>query len=225
MDTEQLTQLVIEKLDQQGVFYTRAEVIRGGLNPAQRLLTLAHPEFLTTRVTVTVSPDQPFLDLRTLTDPSGAVIGNRLRHVRRVVLGDVTADTPQTTPATGEVGFLRPVSLTRLAATRIDWMAHQGEVRYYWQWGPYWLGLYKRPIAATTITIIARTAPRLLTEETPTQLPDIAATYHALVSDIAVGLTLIKEGEPHGARGFARLQAALGLVTTHTPPTHPQGVA
>jgi len=205
----EIQQLVSLKLGEQTAFYPTNEVTRSGINPAQRLLCLVYPLLLRQRATVTVVADMPFIDLRTLTDASGLVLGTRIRRIRRVVLGNVSADAPTRNAATDELTELRETSVAALAGRANDWMRHQGAVRHYWRWGPYWLGLYRRPIDTTTVTVIYDAAPVVLTLGTDT--PQVQDVYHRVIADVATGLLLVKEGAPQGAHGVTRIVEALNL--------------
>ncbi len=211
MTLTEIVTLVEHKLGDQTTFYTDAEIVDQGINPAQRLMCLAYPALNTVRTAVTVTSDTPFIDLRTLLDLSLNIIGNRFRHIHRVSLGNVTDDIATPTAATGELERLEPTSIKRLAG-RNDWMSLRGEVRRYWMWGRYWLGIYKRPIASTTLTIIYRAAPAPLALASPTGVPDIPAVYHPVIAEIATGMLILKEGDPQTTRGMARIGMGLNLL-------------
>jgi len=210
MDTAQLAQLVSLKLGEQTAFYPTEEIIRGGLNPAQRLLCLVYPQLLSQRFVYTASTEVPFIDLRTLLDGSGNLVGNRIRKIRRVILGDISGDTPLNSTTTGEFTRLRPTSVFALASQR-DWMAQRGEVRKYWMWGDVWLGIYKRPVVDTTITLVFDALPLQLSIDALSAMPSIDEVYHAVIAEIATGLLLIKEGNPQGNLGLQRVVQALNL--------------
>lgn len=201
--------LVALKLGEQPLFYPPDEVTRSGINPAQRLLCLTYPLLLTQRVAVTVDPDLPFIDLRGVTDASGVIIGNRIRGIVRVVLGNVESDAPVRNAVTGELSELRETTIGALSKRSNDWMSHRGLIRHYWQWGTYWLGLYKRPITATTVTIIYGASPAQLVSGSDT--PQTQDVYHPVIAEIATGLLLVKEGSPQGERGLKRISEALQL--------------
>lgn len=210
MTLTDLIQLVSLKLGEQTLFYPPEEVVSAGLNPAQRLLCLVYPLLLRTRYTWTVNADLPFIDLRQITDANSVIVGNRIRRVVRVILGDVSADTPVINAATGEYRELVATSIKRLAATN-DWMAQKGEVRKYWLWGKLWLGLYKRPIDTTTVTIIFDAAPVPFSLVTPDQVPSVQSAYHPVIAEVAAGLLLQKEGKIEGERGLQKITQALNL--------------
>lgn len=200
MNLGDLLQRVNLKLGEQSLFYPEAEIVLNGLNPAQRLLCLAYPTLLQKRVALTVGPDQIFNDLRLVTPT--------IRKINRVVLGDVTAELGTPVPYTGELKRLLPTTLDRLAGFN-NWMQKTGLTTKYWMHGPFWLGLYKRPMTTLTITVLydAMPTPFVLTE--PGTIPDISQTYHPILADIAAGLLLAKEGVPVGTRGLTRLVMAM----------------
>ena len=206
-----IIQLVHLKLGEQHTFYPQSEIVVQGINPAQRLLCLAYPTLNYVRTTVDVTADQAFIDLRTLPDASGNIIGNRFRSIRRVVLGNVTDDVSVISASTGELREIHHSSVKRLAG-RNNWLSLHGEVRKYWLWGQYWLGLHKRPIDTTTITVVYAAAPTPLVLEVPTAVPDIPAVYHAIIAEVATGLLLMKEGDPQATRGLARIHSALNFT-------------
>ena len=198
-------QLVSLKLGEQVVFFPNAEVGRA-INTAQRLLCLRYPALLRQRATLTVIADNPFIDLRTLQDASGSTLGNRLRHVRRVVLGSVMADAPVRNTTTGSLFELRATNVQVLAWRARDWLQHQGDPRYYYLHGPLWLGLYPRPIVATTITVVFDAAPAPLVDDA--HVPQVDEVYHPIIAEVAFGLLLVKEGNQ---RSLAIVQDALSL--------------
>lgn len=203
-----LVQLVSLKLGEQTAFYPTEEIIRGGINVAQRLLCLTYPKLLRQRVTHTVNADLPFVDLRTLLDSGGVRIGNRIRKVHRVMLGDVSGDAPTRNAATDELRELRLATLEKLTY-RPAWMQEKGQINYYWMWGRYWLGLYKRPIDTTTFTVIYNAVPTPLVLDA--DVPDVQAAYHRDIAEIATGLLLAKEGDPQGVSGLRKILTALDL--------------
>lgn len=210
MDTAQLIQVVSLKLGEQTAFYPPEEIVRGGLNPAQRLLCLVYPQILTQRFVTTVVTEVPFVDLRTLRDSQNNLVGNRMRRVKRVSLGDIGGDVPALSASTSEFLRLRPVSIQSLASQR-DWMTQRGEVRKYWMWGDVWLGVYKRPVADTTVTIVFDAAPVVLSVNNLSASPSVDDVYHAVIAEIATGLLLVKEGNPQGNLGLQRIVQALNL--------------
>lgn len=202
MTLSDLYQRVNLKLGEQSLFYPQAEIIRGGLNPANRLLCLAHPALLQQRVLITVAPEEAFVDLRQTS--------TRIRRVRRVVLGDMTGEQPVLNVATGEYRDLTSTSVGRLAS-QANWFTQRGTLDHYWQWGPFWLGFYRRPFAATTITVIFDATPTPFDEATMEQEPEIDTVHHPRIADIAAGLLLLKEGQPQASRGVQWIQHALSL--------------
>ena len=204
-----LQNLVAIKLGEQSLFYPPDEITRSGINPAQRLLCLTYPLLLQQRATVTVNPDLPIIDLRQVTGADGVILGNRIRSLRRVVMGNVLTDAPVRNAITDELFELRETTVAALSKRANDWMSQRGLIRHYWKWGTYWIGLYKRPITATTITVIYDASPaQLIFDADEPQVQDV---YHRVIAEIATGLLLVKEGNPHGEQGLKRIAAALGL--------------
>lgn len=216
MTLSDLIQLVLLKLGSQTAYFPQEEVIRSGINPAQRLLCLTYPALLRQRATLTVVSSNPFVDLRTLQNAAGGTVGNQFRRIRRVMLGTVLADTPVRNAATDELLSLYPATTHALAHRSREWLRHTGQPRYYYIHGSVWLGLYKRPIADTTITVIYDSAPTPLVNSA--DIPQVQEVYHRVIADIAYGLLLVKEGDPQGAQGLRIVASALGLSST-------QGVA
>ena len=209
MTLSDIQNLVALKLGEQSLFYSPEEVIRSGINPAQRWLCLVYPLLLRQRATVTVNADLPFIDLREVTDSAGVRLGNRIRRVSRVVIGDVSSDVPIPNAVTNELFELRETTVDALSRRANDWMSQRGLIRYYWKWGTYWLGLYKRPITATTVTIIYDASPTQLVFDSDD--PQVQDVYHRVIAEIATGLLLVKEGSPQGERGLKRIVVALAL--------------
>ena len=209
MTLSDLQNLVALKLGDQSLFYPPEEITRSGLNPAQRLLCLTYPLLLQQRATVTVDPDLPIIDLRQVTGADGVILGNRIRSLRRVVMGNVLTDAPVHNAITDELFELRETSVAALSKRANDWMSHRGLIRHYWKWGTYWIGLYKRPITATTITVIYHAVPaQLVFDDDEPQVQDV---YHRVITEIATGLLLMKEGNPQGEQGLKRIATALML--------------
>jgi hypothetical protein len=208
MTLSDLYQRVNLKLGEQSLFYPVGEIVRQGLSPAQRLLCLASPMVLQERALVTLLPEQPFIDLRT--------VSTRIRKIRRVVIGDITGNAPVVNASTGEYLDLIPTTLGRLAS-QDDWFSQRGKLKNYWRWGAYWFGVYKRPFETFTLTLMFDATPTPLDETTMDQVPDIAAIHHLRIADIAVGLLLLKEGPPQTARGMEWIMRGLNMqqpVTT-----------
>lgn len=209
MTLSDIAQLVSLKLGEQSLFYPKDEIIRGGINPAQRLLCLAAPKLLRQRVTHTVNADLPFIDVRTLRDSDGILFGDRVKRVNRVILGDVSGDAPVRNTTGDDLLELRKMTLQRLMYTN-DWMRQRSEVRRYWLWRKYWLGLYKRPIDSTTITVIVNATPAELVNDT--DVPQMQAVYHREIAETATGLLLVKEGTPQGVQGLQRVGDSIQRV-------------
>lgn len=203
MTTYDLLQRMYVKLGEQTRFYTPEEMVLNGLNPAQRLLTRVYPQLLPKRRLLTVTADLPFYDLRLL-DPQLSS-----RRVWRVVLGDVTTDAPTPSVASGELHDLTRTTVTKLAYHR-DWLNQRGPLEHFWTWGTHWLGLYKRPVYAASVTVIYGAVPTPLNVDIPTGVPDIIGAYHPLLSDVATALVLAKEGGVEGQRALATIANALG---------------
>ena len=205
MTFSDIRQLVWLKLGSQVIYFPDAEVDRA-VNCAQRLLCLRYPTLLYNRATLTVNADNPFIDLRTLQNASGETIGNRLRRVRRIVLGSVMVDVPVHNTVTGELRELRYTNVQVLASVARNWLSRRGDPRYYYLHGAVWLGLYHRPIVATTITVVFDAAPQPLVSDI--DVPQVDDVYHRVMAEIAFGLLLVKEGNPHSLN---ILVSALGI--------------
>jgi hypothetical protein len=213
MTTAELIQYVSIKLGEQTAFYTQDEIVKNGLNPAQRLLCLAHPRVLNQRAVFTIGAERPFVDLRLVQNSNGDIVGNRVRKINRVVLGDVSDDVELPSSTTGELRRLRSTTLTALI-TEKNWLKQRGEVRRYWQWGKVWLGVYKRPVVDTTVTLIYESMPTPLSIDNPDVSPDVQDVYHTVIAETAVGLLITKEGAPDGVRGVQKVMQALQIQQT-----------
>jgi hypothetical protein len=200
MTLSDLLQRMNIKLGEQSTFYPEEEKVASGINPAQRLLCLAMPLLLQKRALLTIQPDQIFTDLRTITPT--------IRTINRVVLGDVTTSHSDPVAWTGELTRLLPTTLQRLGGMA-DWMEQTGPTRKYWLHGPYWFGLFKRPMITLYVTIIYEAMPPVLSVHELSAVPDIPQAYHPLIADIATGLLLQKEGDIEGKRGLALIMGAL----------------
>jgi hypothetical protein len=88
-------------------------------------------------------------------------------------------------------------------------MSQRGIVRQYWLWGSYWLGLYKRPITATTITVVYDAVPKQLRVDA--DIPQVQDVYHAAIAEAAAALLTVKEGTPVGERALTKIAQALQL--------------
>ena len=200
MTLGEILQRIRVELGEQSTFYPEPEIVESGVNPAQRLLCLAYPMLLQKRVVLSVAPEQIFTDLRQITPT--------IRRINRVVLGDVTANNAQLSATTGELKRLLPTHLHRLAGMN-DWIAHRGKTKNYWLFGPFWFGLYRRPMDTLTLTLIYDAMPTKLVLEEEDALPDISSVYHPSLIDVAVGLLLQKEGAPETTRGMMRITETL----------------
>jgi hypothetical protein len=210
MTLDELIHLTHMKLGEQGAFYPPAEIVRGGLNPAQRLLCLHYPLLLPFRVVVTAQVEQPFLDLREVTDAAGVRMGPRIRRVDRVTLGTITDESATPSAGTNERTDLRRTSVQRLSWQR-DWLRERGMVRQWFLWGRLWLGLVRRPVAETTLTLMGTAIPRPLVLEEVDSEPEVVRAYHPVIAEIATGLLLVKEGDPAAQLGQQRITHALQL--------------
>jgi len=207
MNTAELITRVQTKLGANTRLYPDEEVVESGLNPALRLLCVFRPDALITRVTVALVAEQLTVDLRQVMP--------RAWHIRRVMLGTITGDDITRVAATGEFRDLRPVSLHQLFYRR-RWLAEVGTPQYYFLWGAFLLGVYRRPVTATTLTIEARAVPLPLTVATPTAVPEIQEVYHPLLSDVAEALLLMKEGVIEIEKAGAVLSTALNDTAFRT---------
>jgi len=200
MNTTELITRVQTKLGANTRLYPDEEVVQSGINPAMRLLCLFRPDALITRTTVALSAGQLTVDLRQVMP--------RAWRVERVLLGTMIGDDPTRVAATGEFRDLRPVSVHQLFYRR-RWLAEVGNPQYYFLWGAFLLGVYRRPTTASTITIEARSVPLPLSTAMPAAVPEVQEVYHPLISDIAVALLLMKEGITEIEKAGALLSMAL----------------
>ena len=191
-----LLQRIWDHLGGNTTFYVEEEVIVNGINPAMRLLCLLKPELLSQRVLVTISAEQSFVDMRE----------SAPRHwiLRRVVLGDITGATA-TKSAYGEFVDLPYMSLDQLSA-HTDWFRRRGPIQGYYRHGRFHLGVYKRPEADRSITLIFRAVPTAFTTDTMGNSPAFADVWHPLVGDVAAALLLLKEGN-------VQIEKARGMLT------------
>lgn len=208
MTTFELLQRIQQRLGEQTAFYGDAELVANGLNAAQNLLALARPPLLRQRTTLSVVSDVPFYDLRET--------NRRILRLQRVVLGTITGDALTPDSTTGLTGDLTPIAVARLASTRSDWFTVHGPVEHYWQWGD-WLGVYPRPLTATTLTLVYDALPTPLTLAVPDGVPDMAAVYHPMLAEVAAALALIKEAGAEGQRGLADVARLLGVKASPAP--------
>lgn len=197
---------VSQKLDENSTYYPFEIIALDGLNPAQRLLSLTRAP-LSRRVTAVVGADTATVDLRT--------VAPRLWKLDRVVKGDATTDLP--TASALSYGSLYPTSLPGLAWQR-DWLLKRGEMTSYWRWGDHWLGVSRRPFAATTITLIFRALPLaftpgdVVTATSPES--ELGEVWHSLICDIAVALLLLREGAGEIEKAQQVLSQVLGSEMT-----------
>jgi len=182
MTVNELIQRIREKLGTVQ-FYTEAEVIANGINPAQRLLCLLRPDALSQRTTVTLSTNEVFVDLRQASIATW--------QIRRVVLATTTGENASR--SNGDFRDILPVSLNWLMGRR-DWFTQKGAVTRYARQGRFWLVFYKRPVQSETITLIYRSVPTAFDMTDLASEPDIQSSYQPLLADIATALLLMKEG-------------------------------
>jgi len=182
MTVNEILQRIGEKLGT-FEFYTQAEMIANGLNPAQRLLCLLKPDALTQRTTVTLAANEVFVDLR-----QAAI---QAWQIRRVVLGTITGEDAGR--SNGEFRDILPASLNWLTGRR-DWFTKAGSVERYARYGRFWLVFYKRPVQSETITLVYRGVPTAFTTTSLASSPDVQTSYHPLLAEIATALLLCKEG-------------------------------
>lgn len=196
MTGSDIHQRIWDRLGGNTTFYVEEEIIVNGINPAMRLLCLLKPELLTQRVTVNLLAEQTFIDIREQAP--------RNWSLRRVVLGTITGDTPTKT-AYGEFVELPYLSLDHLNA-RDDWFKQRGPIQGYWLHGRFHMGVYKRPEADRTLTLIFRAVPTAFTTNTMDQSPAFADVWHPLIADVGAALLLMKEGN-------VQIEKARGMLT------------
>lgn len=188
-----------EILGENSTLYPQDEVILNGINPAQRLLCLMRPDLLTQRVAVSVIQNQMFIDLRQEAP--------RAWQITRVVVGDVTGDAP--VRSNGELYDLTPASLKQLMRRR-NWWQHLGRMANYWRHGRYWLGIYRRPLTAYTLTLVSRAMPTAFRRDQFDGVPDVATAWHATIAKVAAPLLLIKEGSAEIQKAMQMLMEVFG---------------
>ena len=186
-------------LDQNSTFYPPAEVIRSGINPAQRLLCLLRPDLLTHRLPITLVAGQMVIDLRQEAP--------RLWAIRRVTLGNVSVDPP--VKSNRQLHDLTPIGLNTLQRKRAWWL-HEGPMENYWRHGREWLGVYRRSVLAETITLVYRAMPTAFRDDQLDGEPDIAEIWHTTIARVAAALLLMKEGGGEIDKALLLLQETLG---------------
>jgi hypothetical protein len=204
MTVNEILQRIGEKLGT-FEFYTQAEMIANGLNPAQRLLCLLTPEALTQRTTITLAANEIFVDLRQSAINSW--------QIRRVILGTITGE--DATRSNGEFRDILPASLGWMSGRR-DWFTKTGAVQRYARHGRFWLVFYRRPVQSETLTLIYRAVPTAFTTASLASTPDVQSSYHPLLADIATALLLIKEGVTESDKAVRMLSEIFG--TEHFEP-------
>ena len=197
---------VSQKLDENTPYYPSSSIVLDGINPAMRLIAMRKVH-LTRRTTQVISAESVTVDLRQAAP--------RLWRLKRVVLGTITGDDPSISGT--EYRRINPASLESIAWQR-DWFLHRGAVTQYWHYGQHWIGMYKRPIAATTITLIFDAMPLAFTIEDitgPSQSsPELPEVYHPMIADIAYALLIVKEGAVESTRAEQVLQLVFGQELT-----------
>ena len=200
MTGSDLLQSIWLKLGGNATFYPETEVIVNGINPAMRLIAMLKPESLTQRVALTLVAETSLIDLREHAP--------RAWMLRRVMLGTVTGDTPTKTDY-GELRALVRTSVAKLSWER-NWFSKRGTPTDYYQHGREWMGVYKRPTADRTLTLIYRAIPTAFTTGTMDASPVFADVWHPLIADVATALLLIKEGETQIQKAQGILSLAFG---------------
>ena len=97
------------------------------------------------------------------------------------------------------------MSLDQLNA-RGDWFKQRGPMQGYWRYGRFHMGVYKRPEADRTITLIFRAVPTAFSTNTMDQSPELADVWHPLIGDVGAALLLLKEGN-------IQIEKARGMLT------------
>jgi len=205
LTVNELVQMVWNRLDNNMTYYSKEEVILNGINPAQRLLVLFKPELLQQRVSVSVSKDQAFIDLRE--------VAPRAWRINRLVLGTIPGVSASGGGGT-EVTYddkqaLKRMSLSQLAWRR-TWFRERGKIRGYYSVGRFRIGLYKRPAEARTLSLVYSAMPTAFTINDLASTPDIAETHHAQLADMAAALLLMKEGIVEMDKARRMLEIVLG---------------
>ena len=196
---EELIDQTWEILGENSAFYPQAEVILNGINPAQRLLCLMRPDLLVQRTTVSLVANQVFIDLRQEAP--------RAWEIMRVVVGDVTGDTPVL--SNGQLHDLTPTGLKQLSRRR-DWWRHIGLLKHYWRHSRHWLGIYRRPLAAYTLTLVYRAIPTAFRRDQFDGVPDVAVAWHTAIPKVSAALLLLKEGSAEISKAMQMLTEVFG---------------
>jgi hypothetical protein len=182
----ELIQRVSLKLDENTAYYPRSDIVLSGINPAMRLLAMMRAP-LPRRVAATLGAERVTIDLRE--------DAPRCWKLRRVVLGDITSEDPSVSGIAYR--SLDYASLAGIAWQR-TWFLKEGTPTHYWRFGGHWLGIYKRPVVATTITLIFDALPLPYTVDDITNNgslePELGDIWHSVIADVAFALLIIREG-------------------------------
>jgi hypothetical protein len=168
------------------------------LSSAQSLLILLPQYGLQARVALTIPAQGCFVDLRSVMP--------RVLKLQRVILGNVV--TQEASRAYGQTRRLYPVSPEALMARR-HWIASLGVPRWYWVHGTTILGVYPRPTMETVVTAIHTVMPAPFTLDTLSQECALQPSNHSMVSAMAAGLLLLREGAVEGQKGMQMLAKVL----------------
>lgn len=206
MTLAEMLDAILQKLDNNNLYYPPEELVINAINPAQRLVSL-HKRSLSKRATAQINAAGSFVDLRRSAP--------RCFRLSRVVLGDITGEDP--TASSNEYRNLFPLNLNSLQWKR-DWVSHRGGPTHYWLWGGHWLGIYKRPFADATITLIFKALPLPFTTDdiysNPAKTSELPPVEHQLVVDVAFALAILKEGSGEVEKAEAILSQTFGQEAT-----------
>ena len=197
MSLAELVDLIRQRLGQGTAFYPTALLVTF-CQYAQNLLALQASCTVRQRAAYTLEAGELLIDLRALVP--------RYLHLRRVELGDTR--TQEASRALGRVQPLFRTTLQSLAA-RGRWFETLGVPRQYFRQGRTLLGVYPRPSATTTITVLTTSLPTPFSMADLAQESEIQASNHPLIADVATGLLLIREGTLESAKGLQMLQSVL----------------
>lgn len=197
--TAELIDMTYERLGRNFAFWTRREVVLNGLNPAQNLLTLLDRSLFVFRRPVELVAGQAFINLQASVP--------RILLVRRVVIGRVPSEV-----VTSSNEEFRPLRQTSFESLRLreNWFAAPGLIQSWFPYGRHMVGLFRRPMADTTLTLVGQEMPRALDVNEPrleSQLPEM---LHPVIADLAVPFLLIKEGMVETQRALQIFAERLG---------------
>lgn len=182
--------------------YPLAEVFANGINPAMRLMTLLKPSLLTQRVEYSFPAYSLVVDLRS--------VAPRTHQVLRVFLGAVGGDG-FLTPAAPFVP-LYPTTRHAMAHLRPDWLKSINLPRQYFWLGHQQLALWPRAPHDLTLTLTCAVVPTPATPETQQASPELDATVHDRIADLASELLRLKEGQGDTEQALQRLSTLLGIA-------------